>query len=96
MSKQARLAAYMMAATEARLARERYITSTQIGERVGVNASQVRRDISQTFGWAGKRGTGYAVDRLVELILATIDRRRVVTELERTMSVAAPTLGLLA
>lgn len=96
MSRHARLAAYMMAATEARVAGATTITSMQIAERVGINATQIRRDISETFGWAGKRGTGYAPARLVELISQTIDRAGVRGELERLVSVAMPTIGVLS
>lgn len=42
----------------------RHITSSQeLGERLGISAAQIRKDLSQ-FGEFGKQGTGYAIDFL--------------------------------
>lgn len=42
----------------------RQITSSQeLGERLGISAAQIRKDLSQ-FGEFGKQGTGYAIDFL--------------------------------
>jgi redox-sensing transcriptional repressor len=49
------------------------ISSLQIGEMLGIKASQVRKDLSY-FGEIGKRGVGYHVNRLcshIENILAS-------------------------
>lgn len=44
----------------------RIITSSQeLGERLGISAAQIRKDLSQ-FGEFGKQGTGYELDFLVE------------------------------
>lgn len=50
----------------------RVVSSLQIGEMLGIKASQVRKDLSY-FGEIGKRGVGYHVSRLcnhIENILA--------------------------
>jgi redox-sensing transcriptional repressor len=44
----------------------RLVTSSQeMGERLGVSAAQIRKDLSQ-FGEFGKQGTGYHIDYLIE------------------------------
>jgi redox-sensing transcriptional repressor len=44
----------------------RQVTSSQeLGERLGISAAQIRKDLSQ-FGEFGKQGTGYSIDYLVE------------------------------
>jgi redox-sensing transcriptional repressor len=50
-----------------RMAREgRTLTSSQeLGERLGISAAQIRKDLSQ-FGEFGKQGTGYQISYLVE------------------------------
>lgn len=46
--------------------RGRIVTSSQeLGERLGISAAQIRKDLSQ-FGEFGKQGTGYEIDFLVE------------------------------
>ncbi len=43
----------------------RHVTSSQeLGERLGVSAAQIRKDLSQ-FGEFGKQGTGYQIDYLM-------------------------------
>ncbi len=43
----------------------RSVTSSQeLGERLGISAAQIRKDLSQ-FGEFGKQGTGYKIDYLV-------------------------------
>lgn len=52
---------------------KKVVSSLQIGEMLGIKASQVRKDLSY-FGEIGKRGVGYYVDRLsdhIETILAS-------------------------
>lgn len=50
-----------------RMAREgRQVTSSQeLGERLGITAAQIRKDLSQ-FGEFGKQGTGYNIPYLIE------------------------------
>lgn len=44
----------------------RQVTSSQeLGERLGISAAQIRKDLSQ-FGEFGKQGTGYNIEYLVE------------------------------
>ncbi|MFC1879035.1 redox-sensing transcriptional repressor Rex [Chloroflexota bacterium] len=44
----------------------RLVTSSQdLGERLGISAAQIRKDLSQ-FGEFGKQGTGYHIDFLIE------------------------------
>ena len=44
---------------------DRQITSSQeLGERLGISAAQIRKDLSQ-FGEFGKQGTGYDIDYLI-------------------------------
>jgi redox-sensing transcriptional repressor len=44
----------------------RQVTSSQeLGERLGISAAQIRKDLSQ-FGEFGKQGTGYTIDYLIE------------------------------
>jgi len=52
-----------------RMAREgRQVTSSQeLGERLGISAAQIRKDLSQ-FGEFGKQGTGYNIPFLIEQI----------------------------
>jgi redox-sensing transcriptional repressor len=50
-----------------RMAQEgRQVTSSQeLGERLGISAAQIRKDLSQ-FGEFGKQGTGYNIEYLVD------------------------------
>jgi redox-sensing transcriptional repressor len=44
----------------------RKVTSSQeLGERLGISAAQIRKDLSQ-FGEFGKQGTGYDIEYLVD------------------------------
>ncbi len=46
----------------------RQVTSSQeLGERLGISAAQIRKDLSQ-FGEFGKQGTGYQIDFLINQI----------------------------
>lgn len=40
-------------------------SSQELGERVGISAAQIRKDISQ-FGEFGKQGTGYSIPYLID------------------------------
>lgn len=54
----------------------RQVTSSQeLGERLGISAAQIRKDLSQ-FGEFGKQGTGYNIEFLAEKIqeILKIDR----------------------
>jgi redox-sensing transcriptional repressor len=60
-----------------RMAQEgRQVTSSQeLGERLGISAAQIRKDLSQ-FGEFGKQGTGYSIQYLAEQIegILKVDR----------------------
>ena len=50
------------------LEENRRVTSSQeLGERLGISAAQIRKDLSQ-FGEFGKQGTGYSIEFLAEQI----------------------------
>lgn len=54
----------------------RHVTSSQeLGERLGISAAQIRKDLSQ-FGEFGKQGTGYTIDYLCDQIrhILKVDR----------------------
>lgn len=58
------------------LAENRHVTSSQeLGERLGISAAQIRKDLSQ-FGEFGKQGTGYSIDFLAEQLrqILKVDR----------------------
>ncbi len=55
-------------------------SSQELGERVGISAAQIRKDISQ-FGEFGKQGTGYAIPFLME-------RLREILQVDRIWDVA--------
>jgi redox-sensing transcriptional repressor len=46
----------------------RLTSSQELGERLGISAAQIRKDLSQ-FGEFGKQGTGYSIEFLSEQIL---------------------------
>jgi redox-sensing transcriptional repressor len=46
----------------------RLTSSQELGERLGISAAQIRKDLSQ-FGEFGKQGTGYSIEYLVDQIL---------------------------
>src|SRR5690606_10605965 len=52
------------------------VSSEELGERIGVTAAQIRRDLSY-FGKFGKQGKGYDVARLAEEIahILNLDRQ---------------------
>jgi redox-sensing transcriptional repressor len=51
-------------------------SSQELGERVGISAAQIRKDISQ-FGEFGKQGTGYSIPFLLERLKAILKVDRV-------------------
>jgi redox-sensing transcriptional repressor len=60
-------------------------SSQELGERVGISAAQIRKDISQ-FGEFGKQGTGYRVSFL-------IDKLREIMKIDRIWDVAVVGAG---
>jgi redox-sensing transcriptional repressor len=71
----ARLPIYLRALTRM-MQQGRQVTSSQeLGERLGISAAQIRKDLSQ-FGEFGKQGTGYNIEFLAEKIqeILKIDR----------------------
>jgi redox-sensing transcriptional repressor len=55
----------------------RQVTSSQeLGERLGISAAQIRKDLSQ-FGEFGKQGTGYNIDYLMEQLRQILKLDRV-------------------
>jgi len=64
----------------------RQVTSSQeLGERLGISAAQIRKDLSQ-FGEFGKQGTGYHIDYLQDQI-------RKILKVDRVWSVAVVGAG---
>jgi redox-sensing transcriptional repressor len=61
-----------------RMAQEgRQVTSSQeLGERLGISAAQIRKDLSQ-FGEFGKQGTGYHLDYLIAKLKSILKVDRV-------------------
>lgn len=60
-------------------------SSQELGERVGISAAQIRKDISQ-FGEFGKQGTGYHIPFL-------IDKLREILKVDRIWDVAVVGAG---
>lgn len=60
-------------------------SSQELGERVGISAAQIRKDISQ-FGEFGKQGTGYRISFL-------IDKLREILKVDRIWDVAVVGAG---
>jgi redox-sensing transcriptional repressor len=64
----------------------RQVTSSQeLGERLGISAAQIRKDLSQ-FGEFGKQGTGYHIEYLVEQL-------RQILKVDRTWDMAVVGAG---
>ncbi len=60
-------------------------SSQELGERVGISAAQIRKDLSQ-FGEFGKQGTGYDITFL-------IDQLREILKVQRVWDVAVVGMG---
>jgi redox-sensing transcriptional repressor len=58
----------------------RTVSSQELGDRVGISAAQIRKDISQ-FGEFGKQGTGYSIQFL-------IDKLKTILKVDRIWDVA--------
>jgi redox-sensing transcriptional repressor len=60
----ARLSRYLQVLTQAKKMGKDRISSQEIADYTNINATQIRRDLSQ-FGKFGKRGVGYTIDSLL-------------------------------
>jgi len=60
-------------------------SSQELGERIGISAAQIRKDLSQ-FGEFGKQGTGYDIAYLIEQL-------REILRVERVWDVALVGMG---
>ncbi len=60
----ARLSRYLQVLTQARKMGKERISSQEIADYTNINATQIRRDLSN-FGKFGKRGVGYSIDALL-------------------------------
>jgi redox-sensing transcriptional repressor len=63
----ARLSRYLQVLTQAKKMGKDRISSQEIADYTNINATQIRRDLSN-FGKFGKRGVGYAIDGLLSEI----------------------------
>src|SRR5689334_19047604 len=63
----ARLSRYLQVLTQARKMGKDRISSQEISDYTNINATQIRRDLSN-FGKFGKRGVGYNIDSLLSEI----------------------------
>src|SRR5438270_9893459 len=60
----ARLSRYLQVLTQAKKMGKDRISSQEIADYTNVNATQIRRDLSN-FGKFGKRGVGYSIEGLI-------------------------------
>jgi redox-sensing transcriptional repressor len=60
-----RLPLYLRALQHMHQEGRRVTSSQELGERLGVSAAQIRKDLSQ-FGEFGKQGTGYRIETLIK------------------------------
>ncbi len=70
-----RLPIYLRALQRMAEAGEHTTSSKELGEKVGISAAQIRKDISQ-FGEFGKQGSGYRISYLIEKLseILKVDR----------------------
>ncbi|MDZ4158956.1 MAG: redox-sensing transcriptional repressor Rex, partial [Anaerolineaceae bacterium] len=70
-----RLPGYLQALKQLQAAGETKISSKDLGQRLGISAAQIRKDLSQ-FGEFGKQGTGYSIEFLIKQIqsILKVDR----------------------
>jgi redox-sensing transcriptional repressor len=60
-----RLPRYLLALQRLHSEGARTTSSQELGEKLGLTAAQIRKDLSQ-FGEFGKQGTGYSVQYLID------------------------------
>lgn len=70
-----RLPVYLRALQHMALEGRQVTSSQELGERLGISAAQIRKDLSQ-FGEFGKQGTGYNIEYLAKQIreILKVDR----------------------
>jgi redox-sensing transcriptional repressor len=70
-----RLPIYLRALERMLIEGRRVTSSQELGERLGISAAQIRKDLSQ-FGEFGKQGTGYSIEYLADQIrqILKVDR----------------------
>jgi redox-sensing transcriptional repressor len=74
-----RLSTYLNCLVEFKEEGYKYITSQELGDCVGVNPAEVRRDLGN-FGAFGKKGVGYPIDVLISTIkeaLGAVEKQKV-------------------
>jgi redox-sensing transcriptional repressor len=80
-----RLPIYLRALQRMRQENRQVTSSQELGERLGISAAQIRKDLSQ-FGEFGKQGTGYNIEFL-------ITRLREILHLDRVWDMAVIGIG---
>ena len=70
-----RLPVYLQALQHLHQSGQRTVSSQELGEKIGISAAQIRKDLSQ-FGEFGKQGKGYSIEFLVEQLqnILRVDR----------------------
>lgn len=71
-----RLPKYLQALQHLQREGKKTTSSQELGERVGISAAQIRKDLS-LFGEFGKQGTGYSIPFLIEQIQSILKVNRV-------------------
>jgi redox-sensing transcriptional repressor len=71
-----RLPRYLLALQRLHSEGARTTSSQELGERLGLTAAQIRKDLSQ-FGEFGKQGTGYSVQYLIDQLSKILKINRV-------------------
>ncbi|MCZ2126513.1 MAG: redox-sensing transcriptional repressor Rex [Anaerolineales bacterium] len=72
----ARLPVYLRALQRMADAGLKTTSSQELGEKVGISAAQIRKDVSQ-FGEFGKQGTGYSIDYLMDRLREILKVNRI-------------------
>jgi redox-sensing transcriptional repressor len=80
-----RLPLYLRTLQLMNLEGRRVTSSQELGERLGISAAQIRKDLSQ-FGEFGKQGTGYSIDYLT-------DQLRQILHVDKVWDVAVVGIG---
>jgi redox-sensing transcriptional repressor len=71
-----RLPRYLQVLHQMEEERKQSTSSLELGERIGISAAQIRKDLSH-FGEFGKQGTGYSIPFLVDQIQSILKVDRV-------------------